>query len=67
MRLMKSISHTPGKDLVTTSSGEESEKHLEEQMEMYVRQAVESLPASEGRLNDIQKAQQDDPEWPTTD
>ncbi len=38
---------------------------------MYVRQAVESLPASDGRLDVIRKAQQDVPTkfcqdgWPT--
>ncbi len=87
MRLMRftfTISYTPGNDLVTAdalsrapvSAGKESEKRLEEQVEMYVRQAVQSLPASEGRLDVIRKAQQDDPEcqqlmkfcqdgWPT--
>ena len=71
MRLMRfnfSISHTPGKDLVTAdalsrapySSGSVSENHFEEQVECYIQQVLESLPATKGRLDEIKTAQRED-------
>ncbi len=58
---MLTNSPLPGKDLVTAPVSE-SEKHREEQVEIYIPQAVNQLLSEKHS----KMTQQDDPEWPTT-
>ena len=71
MRLMRydfTISHIPGKDLVTADTllrapvaeGTSLDQSLQEEVNAYVQLTLESLPASEGRLAEIREAQDKD-------
>ena len=71
MRLMRydfTISHIPGKDLVTADTlsrapvaeGTLLDQSLQEEVNAYVQLTLESLPASEGRLAEIREAQDKD-------
>ncbi len=71
MRMMRynfTISHVPGKSLVTADTlsrapevGETTEENLlQEEVEAYVNAVVDSIPATERRLEEIRKHQEDD-------
>ncbi len=68
MRYTYTISHTPGKELITanavsrapSSTSDCTEQSFQELVENYVQLVVDSLPASSGGLEDIRKAQKED-------
>ena len=71
MRLMRfsfSISHVPGKDLSTAdtlsrapvSNASPSDEFLSEEADTYLQMAVQSLPATEKRLEEVRSHQQTD-------
>ena len=68
MRFSFTISHVPGKDLTIAdalsrapySAPTESDKQFQQQVEAFVEQIIESLPATEQRLAQIQKKQEED-------
>ena len=71
MRMMRytfSISHVPGKDLVMADTlsrapgpgGTNQEVLLREEVEAYVDAVYESIPATEGRLEEIRKSQDEE-------
>ncbi len=68
MRYTYTISHTPGKELITadalsralSSTNDCTQQSFQELVENYVQLVVDSLPASSGRLKDIRKAQKED-------
>ena len=66
MRFSFTISHVPGKDLTIAdalsrapySAPTESDKQFQQQVEAFVEQIIEALPATEQRLAQIQKKQE---------
>ena len=73
MRLMRfqfTISHVPGKDLVTadtlsrapTAECTQDDRLLHEEAEVYVRYVLQSLPATEKKLAEIREEQEKDTE-----
>ena len=70
MRLMRyqyTISHVPGKSLITADvlsrkpiPRDETDRVLEKETKAYVNMIIEHIPATEGRLEEIKAAQAED-------